>query len=103
MAGRRRRLALALTGVVTLVLILTVIFLLPVVVRRVAVNRLTTMTGRAVGLERVELNLFTGRVALNRFRLAQRGSAEPAVEVERLEVRVAPTSLVRNDLRVVEL
>ena len=61
------------------------------------------MTGRAVALADVDLNLFTGRVALHRFRLAQRGSEAPALELERLDVQVAPTSLVTSNIRVREL
>src|SRR2546425_830646 len=77
---------------------------LALVVRRVAVGQLAALTGRAVALRDVELNLFTGRVALNRFRLAQRDSTEPALEIERLDVRVAPLSLLsRENVRVVEL
>lgn len=90
---------------VALVLVLAVstVLALPVVVRRLAVQRIAAMTGRAVTLEKVELNPFTGRVALNRFRLAQRGSSEPALELERLEVRVAPLSLASDEIRVKEL
>ena len=102
-AWSRRRIALAVTAAVTLILVLAVVLVLPRVVRHVVVQQIAKMTGRAVALADVELNLFTGRVALNRFRLAQHGSAEPAVEIERLEMRVAPTSLVRDDVRVVEL
>lgn len=61
------------------------------------------MTGRAVALADVDLNLFTGRVALHRFRLAQRGSEAPALELERLDVQVAPTSLVTSNIQVREL
>jgi uncharacterized protein involved in outer membrane biogenesis len=102
-ARARRRLVVAITGIAVLVLVVGVILALPVVVRRVAVDRLTTLTGRAVALGSVELNLFTGRVALNGFRLAQRDPAQPAIEIERLEVRVALTTLVREHVRVTDL
>jgi len=84
-------------------MVVGVVLALPLVVRRVAVSRLTTLSGRAVALGSVELNLFTGRVALNGFRVAQRDPAQPAVEIERLELRVAPTTLVREHVRVKEL
>ena len=102
-AWSRRRLVLAVAAAAALVLVVFVLVVLPLVVRRVAVSQVAALTGRAVALRDVELNLFTGRVALNRFRLAQRDSAEPALEIERLEVRVAPLSLVRENVRVVEL
>jgi len=102
-AWSRRGRAVLIAGVVLVVLLVGVVLALPPVIRRVAVDRLTTMTGRAVALQAVELNLFTGRVALDGFRLAQRGSTDPAVEVERLEVRVAPLSLISSNIRVVDL
>jgi len=102
-AWSRRRIALAVTGVTAVLLVVGIVFALPVVVRRVAVQKVAALTGRAVALERVELNLFTGRVALDGFRLAQRDSAEPAVEIERLELRVAPTSLIGDHMRVIDL
>ena len=102
-AWSRRRLVLAVTGVAVLVMVVGVVLALPLVVRQVAVSRLTTLSGRAVALGSVELNLFTGRVALNGFRLAQRDPSQPAVEIERLELRVAPTTLVREHVRVKEL
>src|ERR1051325_4161870 len=102
-AWSRRRIALAVTGVTAVLLVVGIVFALPVVVRRVAVQKVAALTGRAVALERVELNLFTGRVALDGFRLAQRDSAEPAVEIERLELRVAPTSLIGDNVRVIDL
>jgi uncharacterized protein DUF748 len=102
-AWSRRRIVLAAAAAAAVVLVVVVLVVLPLVVRRVAVSQLAAITGRAVALRDVELNLFTGRVALNRFRLAQRDSADPAVEVERLEVRVAPISLLRSNVRVAEL
>ena len=102
-AWSRRRVVLTVAAAAALGLVVFVVLVLPLVVRRVAVGQLAALTGRAVALRDVELNLFTGRVALNRFRLAQRDSTEPALEIERLDVRVAPLSLVRENVRVVEL
>jgi uncharacterized protein involved in outer membrane biogenesis len=98
---RRRTLVIVAAGLGALVVVLLIV--LPLIIRWVAVDRLTKMTGRAVALADVDLNLFTGRAALHRFRLAQRGSDAPAVELERLEVRVALTSLVTGNIRVSEL
>ncbi len=101
--SRFRRRALVIAAAVLGALVVVLLIVLPLIVRRVAVDRLTRMTGRAVALADVDLNLFTGRAALHRFRLAQRGSDAPAVEIDRLEVRVALTSLVRGNIRVSEL
>ena len=59
-----------------------------------------SLTGRTVSLDAVGLNPFTGRMSIDRFRMAQRGSNDPAVELERLEVRVSIASLFTNHLRV---
>ncbi len=99
----RRRLALAVSSGLLLALALVLFVVLPPVVRRVAVDRLARLTGRPVALGAVELNVFTGRVGLVRFRLGQRDSAEPAVQFERLDVRVSPLSLVTRNIHVVEL
>ena len=77
---------------VVLLLVLGVAALLaalPTIVRSMAVDRIAKLTGRGTTLERVEINLFTGRVALRGFRLAQRASSDPALELSGLEVRVS--------------
>src|ERR671936_638808 len=92
---------LGLIEAVLLVVVVTgLLVALPTFVRRVAVDRLARITGRAVRLERVELNLFTGRLALVGFHLAQRDSREPALEVDGLETRVALPSLFTNHVRI---
>ena len=97
------RVALIATGAVAIVMAVALILALPLIIREVAVKQMAGATGRAVALASVELNLFTGRVALNGFRLAQKDSTDPAIEIERLEVRVAPTTLVRENVLVKEL
>ena len=98
---RPRLRTVAIAAAVLLVVVVTALLVaLPEIVRRVAVTQLTRLTGRAVALERVELNLFTGRVALSRFRLAQRNSSEPAFDLEGAEVRVSVASLVTSHARV---
>jgi hypothetical protein len=57
----------------------------------------------AVTLDAVELNVFTGRLALRKFALAQRGSRDPALSFERLEVRLAFPGLFVHHARVTEL
>jgi uncharacterized protein involved in outer membrane biogenesis len=89
-----------IAAVLLLLVVIGLLVALPGIVRRVAVDRLTKTTGRAVTLDAVHLNLFTGRVALDRFRLAQRGSANPALEVEGLELRVSVPSLLTKHVRV---
>ena len=99
---RLRTVAIA-AAVLVVVVVGALLLALPEIVRRVAVSQLTQMTGRAVALERVELNPFTGWVALRRFRLAQRGSNDPAFELEGAEVRVRVLSLLSSHARVTSL
>ena len=98
---RPRVRTVAIAAAVLLVVVVTALVVaLPEIVRRVAVTQLTRLTGRGVSLDRVDLNLFTGRVALGRFRLAQRNSSEPAFELDGAEVRVSVPSLVTRHARV---
>ncbi len=77
--------------------------ILPEIVRRVAVSQAAKITGRVLSLEDVDLNLFTGHLALKGFKLAQRNSKESALEFERLDVRLGYLPLLRGNARVTEL
>ena len=77
--------------------------ILPEIVRRVAVSQAAKITGRDLSLEDVDLNLFTGHLALKGFKLAQRNSKESALEFERLDVRLGYLPLLRGNARVTEL
>ena len=100
----RRRLKLALIiGVGLLVLAVAVLWALPEIVRRVALDQIAKRTGRAATIGDVDLNLFTGRLAIKQFRLADRPGPEPFVEFERFEVRLAPLALLRSHVLVREL
>jgi uncharacterized protein involved in outer membrane biogenesis len=98
----RRRLVLISVAALT-VLVAVFLAVLPMIVRSVAVDRLTLLTGRTVTLADVDLNIFTGRAALTGLGLSQRGSAAPALELERLEVRLGLASLVTSNIRVVDV
>ena len=96
-----RKRTLAFAALILIVVVVTVLLVaLPTIARRVAVDRLSQLTGRVVSLDRVEVNIFTGRVGLTRFRLAQRGSNDPALELDGLEVRVSILSLLTKHVRV---
>ncbi|PYM94835.1 MAG: hypothetical protein DME04_06730 [Candidatus Rokuibacteriota bacterium] len=97
----RRPLVAVLVGLVVLVAV--GLSILPEVVRRIAVREATKLTGRAVSLADVDLNLFTGYVALKGFKLAHRGSPESAIELERLEVRLDYVPLLFHEARITEL
>jgi uncharacterized protein involved in outer membrane biogenesis len=99
----RRRTIAIVAGVLLVVLAVAVVVGLPPLVRKLAVDQIAKTTGRATSLDRVEINLFTGRVALYGFRLAQKSSNDPALELEGVEVRLAITSLLGSHLRIPNL
>ncbi len=80
-----------------------VLWALPEIVRRVAVAQIPKRTGRAATIEGVELNLFTGRLAVKKFRLADRGGTEPFAEFERLDARISLPALLRSHIRLLEV
>jgi outer membrane protein OmpA-like peptidoglycan-associated protein len=76
---------------------------LPEITRRVVLDQVPRRTGRAVDVEDVDLNVFTGRVSLKKVRLAERHGAQAFVELDRLDARLAPTALWRSDIHLTEL
>src|SRR5262245_19564122 len=97
-----RRAVKIVVGVLLAVLILGAVVLaaLPEFVRRVAVNQASKLTGRTVTLNDVDLNVFTGLLALKGLRFAKRDVNERTVELERLDVRIDYLPLFRRDVRV---
>jgi hypothetical protein len=76
---------------------------LPEIVRRVAEVQIPKRTGRAVSIEDVDLNLFTGHLAVKKVRLADRQGADAFLEFERLDLRVWLPALVRSHVRLTEI
>ena len=76
---------------------------LPELVKWQAVKQIAALTGRQVSIEDIDANLFTGRVAIKNFRLAEQDPSQTFVGFERLDVRVVPWSLVRRTIRIAEL
>src|SRR5437773_8823113 len=97
--SRRRTIWLA---VLVLLVLLGGAFLwaLPELIRRQAVTRIPSITGRAVGIGDIDLNLFTGRLVIKNFRLAERDPREAFVEFERLEARWSWPSLLGAHIRL---
>ncbi|HMH50476.1 MAG TPA: DUF748 domain-containing protein [Candidatus Acidoferrum sp.] len=79
------------------------VYRLPELVRRVAVARIQAMTHRPVSIDRVELNLLTGRAAIHRFHLGDRDGQKPFADFGQLRVRVRVLPLLVGRLRVREL
>jgi hypothetical protein len=99
----RRRLVFLGAIAAAVVLFVAVLVLAPVILRQQLESRVTQMTGRATSIADIDLNVFTGRMAISRLRLAQKGSTAPAVEFERLELRVAVNSLLGDNIRIREI
>ncbi|HEX9747720.1 MAG TPA: DUF748 domain-containing protein [Methylomirabilota bacterium] len=79
------------------------VWTLPEIVKWQALKQIPAITGRAAAIEDIDINLFTGRVAVKKFRLAEPDPAQAFVEFERLDVRVVPWSSVFGHIRVAEL
>jgi heme exporter protein D len=74
MRGPRVWIAVGL-GILACVAILLAV--LPTVVRRIAVSQIRALTAREAVIDEVQLNLFTRRLAVRNFRLADREGREP--------------------------
>jgi hypothetical protein len=100
--SRVRRLSLiALASI--LVLVAGLLWALPEILRRVALDQIPRRTGRAVAIGDIDLNPFTGRLVLTGFRLADREGPAPFVEFERFEVRLSPLALLRSHVHLIEI
>jgi hypothetical protein len=75
---------------------------LPEIVRRVALDQIPKRTGRAVAIGDVDLNVFSGRLRITGFRLADRDGPAPLVAFERFDVRLSPLALLRSHVHVRE-
>ncbi|HYR70462.1 MAG TPA: DUF748 domain-containing protein [Candidatus Acidoferrum sp.] len=88
---------------VLLVVGIAFVWTLPEIVKWQALKQIPAITGRAAAIEDIDINLFTGRVAIKKFRLAEPDPAQAFVEFERLDVRVVPWSGIFGHIRVAEL
>jgi uncharacterized protein involved in outer membrane biogenesis len=73
---------------------------LPEIVRQVVERQVPKAIGRPISIEDIDLNLFTGRVAVKKLRLGERDGPQTFVEFERLEARLDLWSLVRKNIHV---
>ena len=86
-----------------LVLGVAFVWTLPEIVRWQALKQIPVTTGRTVAIEDIDINLFTGRVAIKKFRLAEPDPAQAFIEFDRLDVRVIPWSPIFGHIRVAEV
>ena len=100
---RRWRTPLIIVAILAILAMLAMgalVWSLPEIVRRVAVGRIPELTGRQVAIEDIDLNLFTGSVALKGFRLAEREGPEAFIKFDRLDARLFLPSLLLLDVRL---
>jgi uncharacterized protein involved in outer membrane biogenesis len=76
---------------------------LPEIVRRTVVTQFPKLTGRAVSIEDIDLNLFTGRLVLKKLAIAERDPSETFLQAERIALRLSPFSLIVGHLRLSEM
>jgi Domain of Unknown Function (DUF748) len=100
--SRRLKRWLIVVGVL-FVLGVAFVWSLPEIVKWQALKQIPAITGRAASIEDIDINLFTGRVAIKKFRLAEADPAQAFVEFERFDVRVVPWSVVFGNVRIAEL
>ena len=85
MSRRLKRWLIVLAAL--LVVGIAFIWSLPEIVKWQALKQIPAITGRAASIEDIDINLFTGRVAIKKFRLAEADPAQTFVEFERFDVR----------------
>jgi hypothetical protein len=102
MMSRRRKIWLAV-AVVLLVLGGVFLWALPKLILSQAVVRIPALTGRQVSIKEVNFNLFTSRLVIKNFRLAERDPAKAFVEFERLEARWSWLSLLAAHIRLTDV
>src|SRR3990172_7525384 len=96
----RRRTIWLVVAAVLLVLGGALLWALPELIRRQAVTQIPKITGRAASIGDIDLNLFTGRLVVKTFRLADRDPQKVFVEFERLEARWSWPSLLAAHIRL---
>ena len=75
----------------------------PHIVRQAAIVRLESLTGRRVSIDRVDVNLATGHVAVHGLQVAEREGAGTLATIARLEGRLRRRSLLRLHVWIEEL
>src|SRR5215470_19549378 len=100
-----RRALKILVGVLGAVIVLGGVFLaaLPEIVRRVAIAQVPEQTGRILQLDDVDLNVFTGHLALKGMKVQAPGTNERAYEIQRIDVRLDYLPFLFHRVRVTEI
>jgi uncharacterized protein involved in outer membrane biogenesis len=93
-------------GIITasvLVVLALIITFLPMIVRKVAVKQIAAATQRATIIEDVDINLFTRRIAIKGFQLADKTRPDAFVQFKDLALKFYYLPLFRGHLKLAEL
>src|ERR1041384_2339848 len=99
---RRKKKWLIITAAV-IALFVIFISVLPEIVRSIALKQIAAATHRAVAIEDIDINLFTRRIAIKNFRLADRTRPDALVQFKELSTKFYYTPLFGKHLRLAEL
>src|SRR5437867_9778922 len=99
---RSYRSLIVISGVL-LVVVATTRYALPTVPRQVAISRLQAITKRPVSIDRVDVQLLSGRFMIHGLHVAEPDGGTPFADCERLDVRLHLLSLLRGHIWVREL
>src|SRR4029453_1742072 len=99
---RSHRSLIVISGVL-LVAAATILYALPTVARHVAISRLQTITKRPVSIDRVDVQLLSGRLTIHGLRVAEPDGGAPFADLETLDAQLHLLSLARGHIWVREL
>jgi uncharacterized protein involved in outer membrane biogenesis len=86
-----------------LVVLALIITFLPMIVRKVTVKQIAAATHRATIIEDIDINLFTRRIAIKGFRLADKTRPDAFVQFKDLALKFYYMPLFRGHLKLAEL
>jgi uncharacterized protein involved in outer membrane biogenesis len=99
---RSHRWLIVISGVL-LAAFATMLYALPTAARFVAASRLQAITKRPVSIDRVDVQLLSGRFTIHGFRIAEPDGGTPFADCERLDARVHLLSLLQRHVWIREL
>jgi uncharacterized protein involved in outer membrane biogenesis len=79
------------------------LYVLPSIVRHVAVARVRAITGRPTAIERVDLQLLRGHVSVHGVRITERDGTTPFAEVGGIDLRMSWLPLLRGHVWIHDL
>ncbi len=101
--SHRSLIVIACVLLVLLAAVATALYALPTIARHVAIARLQAITKRPVAIDRVDVNLLSGRLAIHGLRVAEPGGGGPFADCELLDARLHVLSLARGLIWVRDL